>query len=166
MVHREPFGRGQFVLHNEIHKWLPTLFTTGPQNSGSWIPGKFTVAINTQVTNAGEQLHWRYYVLDRQLAGLFIKAALREGKCSVRLLDASNEIVAADHFTPKCGDSTPWNASLLTVIGQGEEGLPYTVEIRSPPLVDSDRVKDEQMHLVLISPLFQWPAGGGHHAQR
>ncbi len=161
-----PFGRGEFALKNEVVKWLPTMFI-GQPNSGppqSWTPGKFTVAISTQASNAGGQLHWRYYELDRQLGGLFIKAALREGKCSVKLLDASNEIVAADHFTPKCGDKTPWNASLLTVIGEGQGGMTSTVEIMNLPLMDNYPVQEEKMHLVLVSPLFLWHSGG-HHAQ-
>jgi hypothetical protein len=156
-----PFGRGQYVLKNEVIKCLPMIFD-GERNSGtpeSWKPGMFTVAINTEVTNAGEQLHWRYYNLDRGLGDLFIKAALREGKCSVNLLDASGDIVAAERFTPKCGDSAPWNASLLTLIGSGEEGLPYTVEVRNPPPMD---VQAEKMHLVLIAPLFLWQSGGRH----
>jgi hypothetical protein len=152
-----PFGRGQFVLANEVRRWLPSVF-----DGQSWKPGQFTVAVCTRTTHGGEQLQWRYYVLDRTAAEAFVKAANFSLRCTADMLDAKGQSVTTERFTPTCGDRVPWNASLLTLVGQGPGGPSTAVEVMNPPLMENYTVPHDKIHLTLIAPLFLWQDGARH----
>jgi hypothetical protein len=139
-----------------IKEWMPRSFEESEENGDwnrKWRQDRFTVAVNTHVTQAGDRMEWKYYLLDTQASEVFGKLAERIGTCKLTLLDAADEIVAVDRF-PAASDTHAFYfpGSLVTLVGHNSSNLTYEVQLMhgSRP---GDRVYKPGIRAALIAPV-------------
>jgi len=135
-----------------IRDWMPSVFEGSSDDDDwdrTWKKDSFTVAVNTNMTRAGDRTEWKYYVVDPEIADLFWKAANKVGQCKITLLDNDGSLVAVDRFSAVQENYRFEHRPASLFLLLGHRGTKYKIE-----LMHYEDVYKPGIRAVLVSPVF------------